>query len=327
VFTYLITGSAGFIGSTLAHELIRSGSRVRGVDNFSTGKWENIADIATELDFREADLSDPKVAHAACEGVDVVFHEAANPSVPKSVQDPLDSNKTNLDATVNLLVAARDAKVKRVVYAASSSAYGDAPESPKEEGMIPDPVSPYAVAKLSGEHYMRSFYRCYRLETVCLRYFNVFGPRQDPSSPYSGVLAKFITEMIENRQPTIFGDGLQTRDFVYVDNVVQANLLASRAPSASAAGRVFNIAAGDGIALNHVFEIVKSMTNYGGTVRYAAERTGDIRHSVADVSLAARWLGYKPNITFEDGLRRTVDWYLAEARTRGGTERISTKEF
>jgi nucleoside-diphosphate-sugar epimerase len=226
---YLITGIAGFIGSSLARELLQRGEQVRGVDNFSTGKRENLNQILGQIDFREADILDLDAMKLACTGVDYVLHQAAIPSVPKSVLDPIGSNRANVDGTVNVLVAARDAKVKRVVYAASSSAYGDTPTLPKHERMTPDPISPYAVAKLASEHYLTSFYRCYGLETVALRYFNIFGPRQDPSSPYSGVLAKFITQMLRGEQPTIFGDGEQSRDFTYIDNAVEANLLASKA--------------------------------------------------------------------------------------------------
>src|SRR5579871_3553906 len=228
---YLITGVAGFIGSNLAKALVERGERVRGVDNFATGKPENIAALRGKLDFREADILDLDSMRKACQGIDFVLHEAAIPSVPKSVADPIGSNRANVDGTVNVLVAARDAKVKRVVYAASSSAYGDTPTLPKHEGMKPDPISPYAVAKLASEQYMISFYRCYGLETVALRYFNIFGPRQDPSSPYSGVLAKFITVMLRGEQPSIFGDGGQSRDFTFIDNAVDANILASKAPA------------------------------------------------------------------------------------------------
>ena len=305
---YLITGIGGFIGSSLARELLARGQQVRGVDNFSTGKQENIAEILDRIDFREADILDLDAMHKACLGVDYVLHQAAIPSVPKSVLDPLGSNRANVDGTVNVLVAARDAKVKRVVYAASSSAYGDTPTLPKHEAMSPDPISPYAVAKLASEHYMVSFYRCYRLETVSLRYFNIFGPRQDPSSPYSGVLAKFITGMLRGEQPTIFGDGEQSRDFTYIDNAVAANLLACEAPAAKAAGRVFNIATGRRATLNGTFKLLQEITGYSGAPRYAPEREGDIKHSLADVSKAEAGLGYKPTVNFEEGLRRTVEW-------------------
>ncbi len=306
---YLITGIGGFIGSSLARALLARGEQVRGVDNFSTGKRENIADIFDRIDFREADILDLDAMHRTCAGVDFVLHQAAIPSVPKSVLDPLASNRANIDGTVNVLVAARDAQVKRVVYAASSSAYGDTPTLPKHEAMKPDPISPYAVAKLASEHYMISFYRCYQLETVALRYFNVFGPRQDPSSPYSGVLAKFITLMLRGGQPTIFGDGEQSRDFTYIENVVEANLLACHAPANQAAGQVFNIATGRRITLNETFKALQSLTSYSGKPKYEAGRGGDIKHSLADISKAQSRLGYNPKVDFEEGLRRTVEWY------------------
>jgi len=306
---YLITGVGGFIGSSLARELLRRGERVRGVDNFSTGRRENLTEILGQIDFREADILDLDAMKAACAGVDYVLHQAAIPSVPKSVLDPIASNRANVDGTVNVLVAARDAKVKRVVYAASSSAYGDTPTLPKHERMIPDPISPYAVAKLASEHYLTSFYRCYGLETVALRYFNIFGPRQDPSSPYSGVLAKFITQMLAGEQPTIFGDGWQSRDFTYIDNAVEANLLACKAPAAQVAGKVFNVATARRVTLNETFTLLQELTSYSGAPRYADERGGDIKHSLADISAAEAHLGYKPKVNFEDGLRLTVKWY------------------
>ena len=306
---YLITGIGGFIGSSIARALLARDEQVRGVDNFSTGKKQNLNDILDRIDFREVDITDLDAMHEACAGVDFVLHQAAIPSVPKSVLDPLASNRANIDGTVNVLVAARDAKVKRVIYAASSSAYGDTPTLPKHEAMTPDPISPYAVAKLASERYMISFYRCYGLETVCLRYFNVFGPRQDPSSPYSGVLARFITLMLRGEQPTIFGDGEQSRDFTYIDNVVEANLLACHAPAQQAAGEVFNIATGRRITLNETFKALQSLTSYSGQPKYEPERGGDIKHSLADVSKAQAALGYNPKVDFEEGLRKTVDWY------------------
>lgn len=309
---YLITGIGGFIGSSLAHTLLARGEQVRGVDNFSTGKRENIADILDRIDFQEADILNLDAMHKACAGVDFVLHQAAIPSVPKSVLDPLGSNRANVDGTVNLLVAARDAKVKRVVYAASSSAYGDTPTLPKHEGMKPDPISPYAVAKLASEQYMVSFYRCYQLETVCLRYFNIFGPRQDPSSPYSGVLAKFITLMLGGEQPTIHGDGEQSRDFTYIDNAVEANLLACKVPAAKSAGQVFNVATGRRVTLNETFKLLQPLTNFTGQPKHGPERSGDIKHSLADISKAEAGLGYKPAVHFEEGLRRTVEWYRSQ---------------
>ena len=306
---YLITGVAGFIGSSLARAVLAQGDQVRGIDNFSTGKRDNIAEILHQIDFREADLLNLDAIHDSCKGVDYIFHEAAIPSVPKSVLDPLGSNRANVDGTVHLLVAAKDAKVKRVIYAASSSAYGDTPTLPKHEGMTPNPISPYAVAKLASERYMISFYRCYGLETVCLRYFNVFGPGQDPSSPYSGVLARFIMQMLRGEQPTIFGDGEQSRDFTYIDNVVDGNLLACHAPATQAAGGVFNVATARRITLNETFKALQSLTAYSGQPQYEAERGGDIKHSLADIALAKSALGYKPKVDFEEGLRRTVEWY------------------
>src|SRR6266404_574529 len=307
--TYLITGVAGFIGSALARAVLAQGDHVRGIDNLSTGRRENLVEILHRIDFQEADLLDLQAIYNACRGADYVLHEAAVPSVPKSVLDPLGSNRANLDSTVNLLMAARDGKVKRVVYAASSSAYGDTPTLPKQEDMTPNPISPYAVAKLASEHYMISFYRCYGLETVCLRYFNIFGPRQDPTSPYSGVLAKFITLMLSGQQPTMFGDGEQSRDFTYIDNAVDANLLACTAAAAQVAGKVFNVATGRRVTLNETFKLLQGLTSYSGSPTYAAERGGDIKHSLADISLAEKHLGYKPKVNFEDGLRRTVEWY------------------
>ncbi|HYA24516.1 MAG TPA: SDR family oxidoreductase [Terriglobales bacterium] len=311
---YLITGAAGFIGSSLARAVLEQGDQVRGFDNLSTGKRENLAEIAGKIDFREADLLDFSAIQQACRGVDYVLHEAAIPSVPRSVKDPLESNRANIDATVNLLVAARDAKVKRVVYAASSSAYGDTPTLPKHEDMPPNPLSPYAVAKLAGEYYMSAFWRCYGLETVSLRYFNIFGPRQDPTSPYSGVLAKFITQMLRGQQPTIFGDGRQSRDFTYVENVVKANLLACKAPAEKVAGQVFNIATGSRIDLNETCRLLKRLTGYSGEVDYGPERAGDVKHSLADLSMARKQLGYEPFVNFEEGLRRTIAWYRSQSQ-------------
>ena len=309
---YLITGIGGFIGSSIARALLARGEAVRGLDNFSTGKKENLAEIAGQIEVHEADITDLDAMHRACKGVDFVLHQAAIPSVPKSVLDPLGSNRANVDGTVNVLIAARDAKAKRVVYAASSSAYGDTPTLPKREGMKPDPISPYAVAKLASEHYMVSFFRCYGLETVCLRYFNIFGPRQDPSSPYSGVLAKFITQMLKGEQPTIFGDGEQSRDFTYIDNAVNANLLACKADASKAAGEVFNVATGRRVTLNETFKALQPLTSYSGQVKYGPARGGDVKHSLADVSKAEAGLGYRPTVDFEEGLRRTVQWYRKE---------------
>ena len=309
---YLITGVAGFIGSNIARALLARGEQVRGIDNLSTGNRGNLVDIGPKIDFREADILDTAAMADACRGVDYIFHEAAIPSVPKSVKDPVSCNRACVDGTVSVLVAARDAKVKRVVYAASSSAYGDTPTLPKREDMTPNPISPYAVAKLTGEYYMTSFYRCYGLETVSLRYFNIFGPYQDPTSPYSGVLAKFTTQMLKGEQPTIFGDGETSRDFTYIDNAVSANLLACHAPAAQVAGKMCNVATGTRFTLKETFEILKKLTGYAGTVAYAPEREGDVKHSLADVSKAAECFGYKTLVDFEEGLRRTMEWYKTQ---------------
>ena len=309
---FLVSGVAGFIGSSLARAVLERGDRVRGVDNFSTGKRENIAEILDRMDFREADLNDAKAMADACQGVDYILHEAAIPSVPRSVKNPAECNHACVTGTLSLLIAARDAKVKRVVYASSSSLYGESPTLPKHEGMLPDPISPYAVAKLAGEYYMKSFYRVYGLETVSLRYFNVFGPRQDPTSMYSGVLAKFIPTMLSGEQPTIHGDGEQSRDFTFIDNVIHANLLACSAPAANVAGRSFNAATNYRITLNDTFKLLQKMTAYTGAPAYGPEREGDIKHSLADISLAKKQFGYEPQVNFEDGLRRTVAWYKGQ---------------
>ena len=308
---YLVTGAAGFIGSALVHALLERGEQVRGLDNFETGRRENLADIIAHIDFRQADLLDADAVASSCRGVDYVLHQAAIPSVPKSIADPARSNRVNVEGTVNVLIAARDAGIKRVVYAASSSAYGDTPTLPKREDMIPVPLSPYAVAKLTGEMYMRVFYGVYGLPTVSLRYFNIFGPRQDPTSQYSAVLAKFITLMLRGERPTIYGDGEQSRDFNYIDNAVAANLLAATAPDKDVAGQIFNIATGRRFDLNETVALLRPLTGYAGDVEYAPERAGDIKHSLADISLAQQKLGYEPKVNFEEGLRRTVQWYRA----------------
>jgi UDP-glucose 4-epimerase len=306
---YLISGIAGFIGSNLAHELLRRGQRVRGFDNFETGKRENLESLKDAIEFRELDMLDTKGLAEACRGADYVLHQAAIPSVPRSVADPIGSHNANINGTLNILIAARDAQVKRVIYAASSAAYGDVPTLPKHEDMLPAPISPYAVQKLSGELYMSSFHKVYGLETVSLRYFNVFGPRQDPTSQYSGVLAKFITQMLEGETCTIFGDGEQSRDFTYIDNVVNANLLACEAASPDVSGRVFNVATGTRFSLNETFRILSRIIGYSDEPRYASARAGDVKHSLADISRTQAALGYRPTVDFENGLRRTVDWY------------------
>jgi UDP-glucose 4-epimerase len=305
---YLITGAAGFIGRSIAAALLARGETVRGVDSFITGKRKNLAGLEA-MEFIEGDLASPTVCAAACDSVEVVFHEAALPSVPRSVADPVGTNVNCVDATLNVLVAARAAGVRRVVYAGSSSAYGDTPTMPKHEEMTPRPISPYAVAKLAGEHYMQSFWRVYGLETVVLRYFNVFGPHQDPTSHYSGVLAIFCRKMLAGEQPTIYGDGGQSRDFTYIENVVHANLLAAAAPAEKVAGQVMNAATGSRITLNDTFQILCGLTGYGGVASYNPPRAGDIRDSLADIRLARQLMGYEPQVGFEEGLQRTVAWY------------------
>jgi nucleoside-diphosphate-sugar epimerase len=305
---YLVTGAAGFIGRSISAALLARGEVVRGIDSFITGKHANLIGLEG-MEFIEGDLADPAACAKACAGVDIVFHEAALASVPRSVEDPVATNVNCVDATLNLLVAARAAGVHRVVYAGSSSAYGDAPTLPKHERMLDDPISPYAVAKLAGEYYMRVFPRVYGLETVVLRYFNVFGPYQDPTSHYSGVLAIFCRRMLAGEQPTIYGDGEQSRDFTYIDNVVHANLLAAHAPPEKVSGRVMNAATGTRITLNETFEILRELTGYAGKPDFAPSRPGDIRDSLADIRLAEELIGYKPLVNFREGLRRTVEWY------------------
>lgn len=306
--TYLVTGAAGFIGSNLVRALLARGEKVRGIDNLSTGKRDNLEDLGA-MQFFEGDINDAELMARACNGVDFVLHQAALPSVPRSVKDPVGSNQACLNGTLSVLMAAREAKVKRIVYAGSSSAYGDTPTLPKSEEMLPRPISPYAVAKLGGELYMQCFWQVYGLQTVTLRYFNVFGPYQDPTSFYSGVLAKFTTQMLRGEQPTIFGDGEQSRDFTFIDNVVDANMLACAAPTEKVAGKVFNAATGQRITLNETVRILCDLTGYKGEPAYAPSREGDIKDSLADITRAKEALGYEPKINFREGLRRTVEWY------------------
>ena len=305
---YLVTGAAGFIGRSIAAALLKRGETVRGVDSFISGNRANLVGLEA-MEFIEGDLADPAVCAKVCAGVQVVFHEAALASVPRSVADPAATNRNCVDATLNLLVAARDAGVRRVIYAGSSSVYGDTPTLPKHERMLPDPITPYAVAKLAGEHYMRTFTRVYGIETVTLRYFNVFGPHQDPTSHYSGVLAIFCRKMLAAEQPTIYGDGEQSRDFTYIENVVEANLLAAAAPAERVSGRSLNLATGAAVTLNQAFEILCNLTGFRGKPAYAEPRSGDIRHSLADIRLARELLGYAPQVGFREGLGRTVEWY------------------
>ncbi len=306
---YLVTGAAGFIGSWLTQALVERGESVRALDNFATGKRENLAPWRDAIELTETDLRDSEGVAKACEDVDIIFHQGALPSVPLSVKDPRTSHTANIDGTFNLLEGARHAGVKRVVYAASSSAYGNRNPLPQRESMLPGPLSPYAVQKLVGELYLRSYYEVYGLETVALRYFNIFGPRQTPDSPYSGVMAKFTRMMLAGEQPTINGDGTQSRDFTYIENVVQANLNAATAPAEKVAGRVFNCAYGESHTLNETYQLLAELTGYENPPQYGPPREGDIQHSYADISAAREALGYDPKVDFREGLRRTVAWY------------------
>jgi UDP-N-acetylglucosamine/UDP-N-acetyl-alpha-D-glucosaminouronate 4-epimerase len=308
VSSFLVTGGAGFIGSHLAEELIRRGEQVRIADSFITGKRHNLSHLKN-IELVEGDLAELEVARKAVAGVEYVLHQAAIPSVPRSVQDPITSNRANIDATLNVLVAARDAGVKRIVYAGSSSAYGDTPTLPKHEGMPTGPLSPYALQKLVGEQYLKLFTSLYGLETVTIRYFNVFGPRQDPSSPYSGVISIFCRALLENRSPTIYGDGEQTRDFTYVANVVNGVL---RACTADASGMVINVATGSRISLNKLFSTICELTGRTLKPSYGPARAGDVRDSQADITKAREVLGYEPLVSLEEGLRKTVDWYRTQ---------------
>jgi nucleoside-diphosphate-sugar epimerase len=307
---YLVTGGAGFIGSHLSEELVRRGHAVRVADSLITGKRSNL-DHVPGIEFLEGDLADESFAKRAVEGMQYVLHQAAIPSVPRSVQDPIASNRANVDATLNVLVAARDAGVARLVFAGSSSAYGNTPTLPKREDMPSHPLSPYALQKVVGEQYLQMFTQLYGLETVSIRYFNVFGPRQDPASPYSGVISVFATALIENRSPKIYGDGEQTRDFTYVANVVDGVLRACEAPGAS--GEVINVATGGRISLNQLFETMKKLVSATVRPTYAELRAGDVKDSQADITKARRILGYEPTVSFEEGLRRTVEWYRTAA--------------
>ncbi len=311
--SYLVTGGAGFIGSHLVEELRRRGETVRVIDNLSTGHRRNL-DAVTDVEFVSGDITDLDACRRAVDGVDVVLHQAAIPSVPKSVKDPVGSHRSNVDGSLNLLVAARDAKVRRFVYAASSSAYGNAAVLPKVETMVPAPLSPYALQKLVAEQYCQMFTQLYGLETVSIRYFNVFGPRQDPGSPYSGVISLFATALLSGRQPTIYGDGEQTRDFTYVSNVVDGVLRAVETPGI--AGEVINVAVGARISLNELLRAMNLVVGTSMTAVYAPSRDGDVRDSQADISKAQRLLGYQPIVSLENGLRVTLDWYRASSEVR-----------
>src|SRR6202790_3233076 len=318
---FLVTGGAGFIGSNTVDELVRRGHSVVVLDDLSGGKEENLAEVRNKITFIKGNITDIEVVRKAILEADYVIHLAARTSVPYSMKDPIETNRINSDGTLNVLVAARDAKVKRIVFAASSSAYGETPPLPKIEKMEPQPISPYGVTKYVGELYSQTFGRCYGLESVCLRYFNIFGPRQDPDSPYSGVLAKFAKAFLEEDQPVIYGDGEQTRDFTFVDNAVQANLLACEAPAAS--GHTFNIGTGASVSLNHTLPLLCELTGKNLPARYDPAREGDIRDSLADIHKARQMLGYDPTVMFKEGLQRTFAWYQARHHkaAQGAAER------
>ncbi len=304
---YLVTGGAGFIGSHIVDALVKVGKKVRVIDNLSTGNAANLAHLINDIEFIEGDIRDTDLLDRAMKDVDFCFHEAALPSVARSVEDPITVNQVNIDGTLNLLFAAKKNKIKRFIYAGSSSAYGDSPSLPKKEDMKPNPLSPYAVSKLTGEYYCRVFYSVYGLETLCLRYFNVFGPRQDPESQYAAVIPKFITCFLNNTAPQIYGDGEQSRDFTYIDNVVYANMLAAKAKNTS--GQVLNIACGRRTSLNDLVKLLKNLLPGKIKPDYTESRSGDIKHSLADISKAGRMLGYSPKTSFEQGVKKTIEWH------------------
>ncbi len=308
----LVTGGAGFIGSHLTHRLVALGHRVRVLDNFSTGKRANLAAVGEKIELVHGDLRDESVCRAACDGMEFVLHQAAIPSVPVSVANPVPSHEVNISGTFKLLRAASDRKVRRVIYAASSSAYGNTAESPKHERLATAPLSPYAVQKLTGEHYCRAFYECYGLETLSIRYFNVFGERQDPRSQYAAAIPAFVTAILRGESPTIYGDGEQTRDFTYIDNVVEGNLLAMRVTKT--AGQSVNVACGGQVTVNEVIRVINNLLGTKVKPTYAPARAGDVKHSCADIRLAGELLGFKPVVEFEAGLQRAIEYY----KTLGG---------
>lgn len=304
---FLVTGGAGFIGSHLVSRLLAEGQSVRILDNFSSGRRSNLETFAGQVEVIEGDLRNVSDCQKACAGVEVIFHEAAVPSVPRSVADPVTSHQANIDGTFNILLAARDAGCRRLVYAASSSAYGDVAELPKRETMRPLPLSPYAANKLVGEYYCQVFANCYNLETISLRYFNVFGPRQDPKSQYAAAIPAFVTSIMRGESPTIYGDGEQTRDFTYIDNVVQANLLASKAPGVK--GQVVNIACGQSTSVNAIIREINTLLGTNVPPNYVPARAGDVKHSLADITAAQELIGYQPLVQFDEGLRRAIEYY------------------
>jgi nucleoside-diphosphate-sugar epimerase len=307
VATYLITGGAGFIGSNIAKTLVAKGEKVKILDNFNTGKKDNIAEFIDEIEVIDGDFTNEKMVQSALKQVDVVFHQGAIPSVPKSIQNPIESNHANVSGTLQLLQGAVEAKVSRFIYAASSSAYGDSETLPKHEQLPGNPMSPYAVSKYAGELYCKVFHNLYGLETVSLRYFNVFGPRQDPNSKYAAVIPSFIKAMLNDQPPTIFGDGTQSRDFTFIDNVVSANLLAANAPKLQ--GESVNIGGGASIDLNSLVDEINSLLGKHIQASYGPERPGDVKHSLADIHLAEKLIAYRPTVSFREGLRQTVEWF------------------
>ncbi len=306
---YLVTGGAGFIGSHIVRRLIADGHRVRVLDNLSTGSMDKLADVVDRVEFVQGDLRHEADCRTACAGVEMVFHEAALPSVPRSVEDPQIFHDNNINGTFQLFLAAKEAGCRRIIYAASSSAYGDQPTQPKRETMMPAPLSPYAFNKLAGEYYARVFYESYGLETISLRYFNVFGPHQDPSSQYAAAISSFVSAILRGEQPIVYGDGEQTRDFTHIDNVVEANMLAAAAERTQ--GEVINIACGQSVTINQVITTINRLLGTDLKPRYAPQRAGDILHSLADIALAREVIGYEPHIMFEDGLARAIEWYRA----------------
>ncbi len=319
---YLVTGGSGFIGSNIAHELVKRGEDVRVIDNFSTGNKVNIAEIENRIELIDGDIRDFWTVQEAVAGVDYVLHQAALPSVPRSISNPLTSNSVNIDGTLNLLEASKSAGVKRFVMASSSSVYGDTPALPKREDMPTDPLSPYAITKLANEKYCKVFYELYGLETVCLRYFNIFGPRQDPKSEYAAVIPRFITALLNGRQPVVYGDGEQSRDFTFVSNAVDANLLATTA--AIKPGRYYNIACGAQYTLNDLLDMLREIIGTDIEAKYTPPHPGDIKHSFADISLARKELGFDPKVDFKAGLKKTVEWFakLQASQTPSGGIRL-----
>lgn len=304
---FLVTGGAGFIGSHLVAALVERGERVRVLDNFSTGQRQNLAPFQAKIDLIEGDLRHPEDCKRACDGIEIIFHEGAVPSVPRSVEDPVMTHQANIDGTFNILEAARLAKCRRLVYAASSSAYGDTPTLPKHEGMLPQPLSPYGVHKLAAEFYCRAYYECFGFQTLALRYFNVFGPRQNPKSQYAAAIPAFVTSILAGQPPTVYGDGEQTRDFTYIANIVHANLLAAKAEKTC--GQVINVACGERITINRIISRINEYLGKDVRPQYVPKRPGDIRDSFADINLAKKVIGFEPQVLFDEGLRRTIDWY------------------